>query len=201
MLCASTSARPRLGDQLQHAPEVALGADRNHDVARRLEAMHRPLELLAPSLRDLVEPGVRDRGRRPSGQDPGSILVGFGEVSLGLLGETEIAPRFAADHDRDAEKAMHQRMAGGKAIAQRVLPHICQAQGSGLLYQHAEHATTARKLADRTAGGIIHPGRDETFELGSLFVEHAQRRVSGPGDVPGLLENQVEDLLRVKLGQ
>ena len=58
--------RPRaLRDQLEHALELRLAADRAGDLRGRLECADRPLELGAALIGLAVQPRVLDRDRRP----------------------------------------------------------------------------------------------------------------------------------------
>jgi hypothetical protein len=73
-LIASAAA---LDDQLQHAVELRLRADRAGDRGRRLEALHDLLELVAPLPQALVEVRVLDRDGGPIGQDDGGLRAGI----------------------------------------------------------------------------------------------------------------------------
>ena len=66
-----------LDDQLKHAPERYLAADRDGDVARGLQPADRLLELVAAPLADLIQPGVLDRHGRPPREHHDSLLVGL----------------------------------------------------------------------------------------------------------------------------
>ena len=70
-----------LDDQLEDVLERDLAADRDRDVARRLEAAQRLLELLAAALAGLVQARVVDRDRRPVGEDHRRLLVALGELA------------------------------------------------------------------------------------------------------------------------
>ena len=65
-----------LGDELEDAVEVGLGAERAGDRHRRLERGDGPLELVAAVALAAVEVGVVDRDRGPVGEHEQRLLVG-----------------------------------------------------------------------------------------------------------------------------
>jgi hypothetical protein len=83
----------------------------------------------------------------------GRLLVGRLELrAVGLLGQVQVPPRLAADQHRDAEERRHRRMPGGEPVGARMGADVGQPQRPGVGDQHAEHAATARKVADRPRG-------------------------------------------------
>ena len=95
---------------------------------------------------------------------------------------------------------MHRRVAGRKPVALRVLAHLGEPQGLGILNQHAKHTPATRKIADRPVRRVVDAEREKPFELGSGFVQHAQRGISRPGDFTCLVEDPLQHGLGVVLG-
>ncbi len=77
---------------------------------------------------------------------------------------------------------------------------VCEAQRARLLDQQAEDASPARQVADRAPRLLVDAVGDEALQLVAVFVEHAERRVAGAGQVAGDLEHAAKDDLRVQLG-
>ena len=94
--CADEGASA-LDDQLEHVLERDLSADRDGDVAGRLQAANRPLGLIAATLAGLIQAGVVDRDGSPVGEDHRGLLVALGELAALLLGQVEVAPRLPAE--------------------------------------------------------------------------------------------------------
>ena len=129
---ASTSARPRLTISSSTRSRSAHAADRVGDVARRLERAHRPLGLVPAALAALVQARVLDRGAGPLGEDHCRLLVRLGELAAALLlGQVQVAPGPAADQDRDAQEAVHRRVARREAVALRMLADVGSRSGRG----------------------------------------------------------------------
>ena len=190
-----------LDHELEDPVELGDPADRVGDVARRLEAAHGTLELLAALLAALIQARVLDRHGGEIGEDHGRLLVGLGEpLAVALLRQIQVAPRLAADHDRDAQKAPHHRMPGGEAVAVRVVADVSEAQWRWVGDQRAEDTAAARKISDRPMRLGVDPERDETLELETSLVEHTEGRVLRAGRHPRLLEDPIEDRLGVELG-
>ena len=190
-----------LDDQFEHSLQIRRTADRIGDVARGPERAHRLLELLATALAVLVQPRVLDRRSRPLRQREGCFLVLIAELAAALLfGEIQVAPGLAADHDRDPEEGVHRRVVDRKPVAVRVLTHLGEPQWLGVLDQRAEHPPATRKNADRPVRCFVDAEREEAFELGSGFVQHAQRGISRPGDFTCLVEDPLQHGLGVVLG-
>ncbi len=191
-----------LDDQLEHSLEVGFAADRVGDVARRAQRLNGPLGLVAAPLARLVQASVLDRGRRPLGQHHGRVLVLRGELAAALLlGQVQVAPRLAADHDRDAQERRHRRVPGRKPVALRMIAHVGQAQRARILDQHAEHTPSTRQLADRAQGRLaVETGGHEALELCPPLVEHPERGVLSAGDRARLLQDALEHRLGVELG-
>ena len=72
---------PALDDQLEHAVEIGLGAERAGDRRGRLEPLDGALELGRAFERDLVEARVVDRDRGPVGEHAGDVQVGIVELA------------------------------------------------------------------------------------------------------------------------
>ena len=188
-----------LDDQFEHTPEARVAADRDRDVSGRLERANGSLLLDPTMLADLIQAGVLDRGRRPVGQNHGRLLVGLGEVAVLFLGEIQVAPDRAANHDRHTEEAAHRRVTIGEAVAARVLAHIGQAERLRLRDQHSEHAPPARQVANRRARLVVDAERYELAERGPLVIEDPERRIAGSGDLPRGRQNPVENSQRIEL--
>jgi hypothetical protein len=102
-----------LGDELEHPVEIRLAADRPRDRRRRLESRDRALERIAPLLHAAIQARVLDRDGGPLGEHHDGVLVHLGErLAAVLLGEVEVAPRLAPDHDRHAQERAHGRVSG-----------------------------------------------------------------------------------------
>ncbi len=170
---------PALDDQLEHAVEVGLAADRARDRGRRLEPAHGRLELVPAALGGLVEAGVLDRDPGPLGEDHDRVLVGRRERGAALLlGQVEVAPGLAADQHRRAEERRHRRVAGREAVGAGVVADAGQPQRPRILDQHAEDAAPAREVADRAPPLGVDAVREEALELAPLVVEDAERDVA-----------------------
>jgi hypothetical protein len=191
---------PALDDELEHAVEVGLAADRAGDRRGRLEAEHGTLERGPALLGALVEPRVLDRDARPVGEDHDRLLVGAREVpAAGLLGQVQVAPGLAADHHRDAEERVHRRMSRGEAVRARVVAHPVQPQRPRVVDERAEDPAAARRVADRPVRRRIDPGGEEPLEPAAALVEDAERGVRRTGQLARRPEQLVEDGLEVEV--
>src|SRR5207253_1570190 len=128
------------------------------------------------------------------------FLIRLVELSSTLVGQIQVSPRLAADQDRDAEERGHRGMARRKAVGPNVLGDIRQAQRLGLRDQQPKHAATARKVADQLSKVGIDPRSDEVGEVLALVVEDTDRRKSGAREVPGYLQETLEHVLQLTLG-
>ena len=168
---------------------------------RRLQGAYgtlqiRPLRALAP-----VEAGVLDRGGGPAREHDDRLLVRLVELAALLLGQVKVAPRFAADQDRDPEEAGHGRVAGREAVGLGVRADVRKAQRARVADQDAEDAPAAGQVADRPMRGGIDPGGQEALELPAVGVEHAERRVPRPCQRAGRLDDTLQDGVVVELRQ
>ena len=197
---SSFDQRPAaLDDRLQDSIEVCLAADRAGDLGRCLEAADGALEVVALSLDVFVETSVVDRDRGPLGEDQRRLLVDVVEVAGGLLGQVEIAPSAATDHDRHPEEVGHRRVSGRKSVGAWVLSDIGQSHRPRLLDQESQHSTSAREAADRQFHLLLDAAGDEPLQLLAVAVQHADRCVTGAGQLAGDLEHASQDRLCVAL--
>jgi len=84
---------------------------------------------------------------------------------------------------------MHRRVAGGEAVGVGVAFDVGQPQRLRLADQLAEDAAPARQVADVPPALLVDADVDETFELAAFGVEHAERRVPRPGQLPRRLDH------------
>jgi hypothetical protein len=199
-LCADERAPP-LDDDLQHVLERDLLADCDGHVADCLEAEEGFLKLSAGALAGLIQAGVLDSDRRPPRKDHRGLLVGLGELLVGLLGEIQVAPHTLADHHRHTQEAAHRRMSSWKSVAARVLADITQAQGARILDQLAQHAPPPGQITHRAADGLIDARREELLELRLLIVEDTDGGVSRPRDRARPLEQPLQHDRGIELGR
>ena len=200
-LRAPTSARPRLAISSSTRSSSISPADRHGDVARRLEAAHRLLELLAAVLAGLVQARVVDRHGRPVGEDHRRLLVALGELAVLLLGQVEVAPRLAADRARArrGSRASPDARWGSRSCAgwRRRRPGAAAAAA-----RSARRARPGRGAGRRSRGGPARRSptvRKRASSVRSL-VEDPERRVARAGDLAGGLEHAVEHDGEVELG-
>src|SRR5438034_8365437 len=118
---------PALSDQLKHVLERDLSADRHGHVTGRLEAAYRLLGLPAASLARLIHPRVVDRNRGPHGEDHHRVLVALTELPVLLLGQIQVAPGLATDHDRNPQEAVHRGLSVRAAVADGLRADVLQA--------------------------------------------------------------------------
>ena len=189
-----------LDDELEHAVEVGLAADRAGDRGGRLQAADGALRLGAAARRVLVEASVLDRQGRPVREHHRRRLVRLVERPPGLLGQVQVAPRLAADHHRHAQEAPHRRVVGREPVRARMGAHVVESQRRRVADQLAEHAVAAREVPDRLALGAIDAASDEPLEPAPVLVEDADRRIARPGELARhpqqLFEHRVDLQLR-----
>ena len=77
---------------------------------------------------------------------------------------------------------------------------VGQAQRPRVLDERAEHAVTARQVADDRLRLAIDPRGQEALEPLAAVVEDAERRVAGAGDLARHLEHALEQRVEVELG-
>ncbi len=75
-----------------------------------------------------------------------------------------------------------------------------QPQRLGVLDECPKHPAAARQVADRVCGGVVDAARDEALELGAVLVEHADRRVTGAGQLARGLQHMAEHRIEIELG-
>src|SRR5437763_538564 len=74
-----------------------------------------------------------------------------------------------------------------------------EAEWGRLADQDAENALAAWKLADRSVRLRIDAGGQEPLQLRAAAVDHAERRVAGPGDLRGRLDETLQEGLERQL--
>ena len=192
---------PALDDQLEHAIELGLAAQRHCDRQRRLQPAHGTLELGAPALGGLEEARVLDPHARPRGECDHCHLVGGRELAAaGLLGQVEVAPRPVPDQDRNTEERAHRRMRSREAVGLRMVTHVREPQRVRFVDEHAENPAPAREIADRPVRRLVDPEGHEALQPGAVLVEHADRRVLRARDLGRDLQQLAQDPLEVEVG-
>ena len=78
--------------------------------------------------------------------------------------------------------------------------HIVEPQRLGVPDQLAEHTVPAGKRTDDPACLLVDAEGQEALELALVLVEDAERRVAGPRQVAGGLEQLIQYRLEIELG-
>ncbi len=185
--------RPLDGSQAQQ--------DRRERLARLVMELPRepaPLDLLGlhrpPQGVPLHAARVLDRHRRLRRKEHHGLLVLLGEASLRLLlGQVEVPEGDAARHDRDAEEAVHRRMVRRKADRARVTGEVVQAERPRFLDQDTQDPEPARDGSDCRPSPIVEPVGDEPLQAAAGAIDHAERRIAGPGQLGGDPDERLED--------
>jgi hypothetical protein len=92
------------------------------------------------------------------------LLVGLVEVAVGLLGQVEVAPGLAADHDRDDEEIAHRR------VTRR------EPEGAGVL---GDVTTFPAKPLNPVLRATLWTGEKPQYLYGKLVGGFADRGVRG----------------------
>jgi hypothetical protein len=194
--------RPRaLDHQLEHAVEVGDASERPRDLRGGLEPPHRALQLVAPLAYVAIQARVRDRDRRPIGEDHDRLLVLLRELAPRLLREIEVPPHVAVHHDRHAEERVHRGVGERESVGLRMGADVGEPQRLRVADQDPEEPAPVRQVADRPVGLLVDALRDELLERLAPLVEHADRGVASGGDLLGDVEQAVEEDVRVELGE
>lgn len=77
---------------------------------------------------------------------------------------------------------------------------VMQPQRRRLLDQQAEDAAAVRQVTNRAVRLRVDPARDEAGERLARFVEHAERRIAGAGQLARRVEHLGEQRLEITLG-
>ena len=136
----------------------------------------------------LVQAGVLDRQAGGGGQPDGELLVDVGEhLTVGLVGQVQVAVDDAAQPDRHAEERRHRRVSRREPEAVGVGVEVRQPQRFRIEDQQPEDAVTLGTSSDARRLLVAEPDGDELGEPGAGLVEHAQRCVPGIDEIrPGL---------------
>ncbi len=188
-----------LDDQLEHTVEVGLACDRTRDLRRRLERRHRAFELPLPTLHLRVGARIVDRDRRPVGEHHKRFLVVLVERAVTLLRQIQIPVRLTPHEDRRPEEASHRRVTRRKPERARMRANVVEAKRNRFTDQHAEHAMPTWEIPDRQLGRLVNPYRHEPFELTPTGIEHPERRVLRPRQLPRSLQHTHENCLEIQL--
>ena len=160
---------PALDDQLEHVLERDLPADRDGHVARGLEAASRLLELSGGGARSSHT--VRALSIATAAH---SARITAASSSRSLNCPPCFSVRYRLPHAcprtriGTPRKLVHHRMSRREPVAAGVPADVGQAQRGGMLDQHAEHAASARQIADRSACLHVDARGQELLELGAL---------------------------------
>ena len=90
------------------------------------------------------------------------LLVLFGEVTVAVIGQVQVAEDFTADPDRHPEERLHRRMIRREADRARVVRHPGQPNRVGIGDQGSQQTTSLRQMADR---GCLLVGQSDIQEL------------------------------------
>ena len=126
----------------------------------------------------LVEAGVLDGQPGGRGQADRELLVDIGEhLTVGLVGQVQVAEDDAAQADRHAEERRHRRMVRWESEAVRMGVQVGEPQRLGFQDQQTENPVAFGSRTD--AGGLllVDPDGDELGQTRPGFIEHTQRRV------------------------
>ena len=88
-------------------------------------------------------------------------------------------------------------MADREAIRPHVGADVRQAQGLGLADQLAEHAVAAGKVSDLAPRVRVDADGQEPLQLGPSRVEHAERCVTGAGQLARHRQHALKDRLEL----
>ncbi|WP_246851907.1 hypothetical protein [Patulibacter sp. SYSU D01012] len=190
---------PALGDEVEDAVQVGLGADGAGDRGRGGQAGVDALELVVPLPQPVVQPCVRHGDGRPVGEDDERLLVRGGERAAGPLGQVQVAPRPAAHQDRHAEERRHRRVGVGDAEGPRVRRQVVDAQRRAGADDLAEQAVPARRVADRALLLGAQAAREEAAQPAPVVVEDAEGGVARARQLLRGGEDVLEERVGVEL--
>ncbi len=151
----------------------------------------------------LVQPGVLDGDAGGQGQGLDDRLVVGGElVGPDLVGQVQVAVDPVLDPDRGPEERGHGRVAGREPGARRVVAEHGDADGAGVLDQHAQDALAGgQRTLEQARLDVDGQSRRQEVDRGRpLLVEHAQCPVAGVGQRPGLADDVGEEVGEVEVG-
>ena len=189
---------PAADDQVEHAAQVGLAADRERDRGRRLQPPDGAGEILTAALAFLEQASVLDRHRGPRRERDDGVLVGLRE-RLALLRQIQVPPRHVADQHRHAEERLHHRMSGWEPMRARVRAERVQPQRARVGDQHPEHAATARRVADLAPHGVLDAERHEPLEPLAAAIEDADRGIARAGHLQRSAQQPVEHPVEIEV--
>ena len=144
-----------------------------------------------------VETGVLDRNGGHVCEQEHDPLVLVREVSVGRLGEIEIAEDAAATLDRHAQERVHGRMIGREADGARIVGELVQTERARLVDEHAQDAPSSREAAEQFALLAREPRRDEAADA-AIRPEHPEGAVGRAGHSRGGLDDGLQRLVEIE---
>ena len=180
----ASTQRPRpLDDQLEHAVEVGLPAERRADRRSSPRARAQRARAHRGGGARRARRAARSRSPWPPSRRASRIASSSASVNVAalLLGEVEVAVGLAADADRHAEERRHRRMARREAVGPRMRADVVRAaaaRGSSMSTPSTPRPRGRSPIARR--GLVVDAVRDEPLEPGAGLVEDAERRVRAP---------------------
>src|SRR2546422_10843171 len=164
-------------------------------------ALHGP-NLAQQVLARLVEARVFNRDRRTRSEQHRDRFVFHAElVHADLFGEVEIADHLAPGADRHAQKRTHRRVVRRKTVALRMAVDVRGPDGRRLADHEAEQPTSAWEVPDPVSLGLTHPRCYELAQRGAVETQDAQRRITRSHDLPGGINDSLENSLQGMLGE
>ncbi|OUD89275.1 hypothetical protein CMMCAS05_14045 [Clavibacter michiganensis subsp. michiganensis] len=171
-------------------------------VAVLVEQRRRDLRLrerpALPPLRLAEQAGVVDGDARGGGERHQQLLVLGAERARGVLGEVEVPVHLVAHADRDAEERVHRRVVRGEAGGAGVVGEVLAAHGMRVVDEGAEHAETARQVADALGEVGVDAHVDELLQP-SVRPDDAEGAVARADEIDRGLGDAPQHVLEVEV--
>ena len=107
---------------------------------------------------------ILDRGCSHGGECEDRFLVGIVEFAVRFLGQVQVAPRLAANQQRDSQEAAHRGMSNWEAVRLRMASDVGEPQWLRIVDQHSKDAASAGEIPDLRLSLGIDAVRYEAFQ-------------------------------------
>ncbi|NCL76835.1 hypothetical protein AIIKEEIJ_04321 [Rhodococcus sp. YH1] len=183
------------GDQAEHLLRVGVGEQLGADLARGLLPA-----LPQPGLLEQARIVHRDARRGREGLHDHLVVLGE-RLTIGLLGEVEVAERLTVHPDRDTQEGPHGRVVGREAGRGHVLGQIVEADRFRLFDQQSEQSVAGGEVADQRAGVCVYALVHEVLQSVPAAVEDAQGAVAAVHELDRGVHDALERRLELEPGR
>ncbi|HRO91984.1 MAG TPA: hypothetical protein PLC06_15905 [Promineifilum sp.] len=150
-----------------------------------------------------IEPSVLDGHGRMSRQHLDQALIGIAEfIITDLVGQIEVAQRFPRGDNRHAKKIIHKRVTLGHTDGSRVSRDMRHPDRLLTMDHLSQKPFPQRPMSDFFDIFSLHPTDDKTMNVtraGQTPISHGQRRILCAYQVASRIDDQLQDLIYVKL--